>query len=425
MSQFSRTRFYILTLSVLASAAIALCVIALLSEPNGWLITLGLVFTIAILDVFPIKFSLGVEATSSDIVKFASILLFPAPATILGVAFGTAIGELSLKRRWYQKLFNISQMTLTWVVVAAVYHSIHQPDLGYFDSLQNILAVVVAGLTEWTINSCFVALVISLARGHSFTHVWTTSSQEYIYPALSTLAIGIFLAILWRYNPLSILLTVIPVLALRRSYQVVSYLQLQTRDALAALVRVIDERDQHTFNHSARVSARAQAIAEVLKLPREEIETIASAALLHDLGKVGMADDILFSSKRLTPNERKGAERHAEIGAMLLSKFPMFGKGADLVQHHHERFDGQGYPDGLKGEDIPIGARIIAVADSYQAMIEERAYRPALPVEQALQELKDKSGSQFDPQVVQAFLGIVQSEPTEPAAAPAVSGAKV
>jgi HD-GYP domain-containing protein (c-di-GMP phosphodiesterase class II) len=154
-------------------------------------------------------------------------------------------------------------------------------------------------------------------------------------------------------------------------------------------------------------------MAEALDLSQEDIEAIASAALLHDLGKVGMADDILFNPKLLNPEERKNAEQHAEIGAMLLSKFPLFDKGAILVRHHHERYDGKGYPAGLKGETIPLGSRIISVADAYQAMTEDRPYRRALTQSNAIARLEEGSGTQFDPRVVQVFVQVLRKLPVE------------
>ena len=144
-------------------------------------------------------------------------------------------------------------------------------------------------------------------------------------------------------------------------------------------------------------------------MPPEEIEIIAPAALLHDLGKVGMADDILFSTDSLNPAEKEQAQKHAEVGAMLLSKFPLFDKGTPLVRYHHERFDGKGYPEGLKGEDIPLGARIISVADAYQAMTEERTYRRALSQEEGIAQLIQGSGTQFDPHVVESFIRVIQA----------------
>jgi putative nucleotidyltransferase with HDIG domain len=235
------------------------------------------------------------------------------------------------------------------------------------------------------------------------------------------LSLGVFLAVLWQYDPLMIVLAIMPVFVVRNSYQLANQLQQQTKDALLALMQVIDERDQHTFDHSRNVSQVSRSLAEALKLPQEEIETIASAALLHDLGKVGMADDILFNPKLLNPEERKSAERHAEIGALLLSKFPLFEKGANLVRHHHERYDGKGYPDGLKGEAIPMGARIISVGDAYQAMTEERPYRHAFTHDTAAKQIVAGSGSQFDPKVVEKFLElypISMSDDTPPPSIP-------
>ena len=419
MSEFSRVRLYIFILTALAFGAVLLSAATLANQVNDWVIVFVIALAIAFFDAFSIDILLErIEITISEIVKFASILIFPAPITILAIALGTLLGEIRIERRWYKKLFNISAITVTWVVVASVYHTLHQPQIDYFGSAQNVLAWVVAGMTEFVINSALVSLVIALASRQPFVNFWSRNIRQVVWPSLSMLSLGAFLAILWNYNPLSILLLALPVVGLRHSYKLADYLERQTKQALVALMQVIDERDEHTYDHSRRVSDYARAIAGEFDLSEDAVETIASAALLHDLGKVGMADGILFGAKLLSPDERKSAERHAEIGATLLSKFPLFQKGTLLVRHHHERFDGKGYPDALKGETIPLGARIISVCDSYQAMTEKRPYRHALSQEVAIEQLRQGSGSQFDPEVVRIFIGILAADAAKETSAP-------
>ena len=401
---------YIFILAALAFGAVLLSAATLANQVNDWVIVFIIALVIAVFDAFPIAVLGRIEITISEIVKFASMLIFPAPVLILAIALGTSLGEVRSKRRWYKQLFNISAIIVTWVVTSSVYHALHQPQIDYFGSVQNVLAWVAAGITEFVINSVLVSLVIAFASRQAFLHFWLRNIGQVVWPSLSMISLGVFLAILWNYNPLSIPLLALPVLGVRYSYQLANYLERQTREALFALMQVIDERDEHTYDHSRRVSDYARAIAGEFDLSEDAVETIASAALLHDLGKVGMADGILFGAKLLSPDERKSAERHAEIGATLLSKFPLFQKGTLLVRHHHERFDGKGYPDGLKGEAIPLGARIISVCDSYQAMTEKRPYRHALLQELAIEQLRQGSGSQFDPEVVHIFIGILAAE---------------
>jgi putative nucleotidyltransferase with HDIG domain len=426
MSGLARTaRLYIFLLTALALSAVSISVGMLGADATPWLVAGLITISIAVFDAFPIKLMQHVEVTVSDTIKFAAVLLSPAPVVIVGTFLGTLIAEVRDKRVWFKKIFNTAEMTLAWSAAAWVYQAIHDPSIDYFGSPQNLFAILLAGSVAFVVNSILLTAVISFAARLPFRYIWSRNIPQVIWQDLSMLSLGVFLAVLWRYNLLAVLLAGLPLFIVRHSYLIAKRLQTQTRAALEALMQVVDERDQHTYDHSQRVSHYARAMAEELDLRQEEIEVIASAALLHDLGKVGMADDILFNPKLLNPNERKNAEKHAEIGAMLLSKFPLFEKGALLVRHHHERYDGRGYPDGLKGDAIPIGARIIAVADSYQAMTEERPYRHSLSQEAAVGQLLQGSGGQFDRDVVRAFLRTLSAEapPVTPVPAPTLAAA--
>lgn len=405
LPRVARLTIYLLT--ALAAGIAVWSAFAIQGDIVSWLAVAAIAVAIALLDAFPIVRAMQVETTISSSVKFAAVLLCPAPVVALGAFIGTLFAEARVKRVWFRMAFNVAEMTIAWTLSAWAFQAVHEPTVDYFGSPQNIVAPLLAGLVGFLANSLLLTLVISLASRTPFRFVFFQNIAPVIWQDLGILSLGIFLAVLWRYNPLTTLLAVIPLVVVRQSFEMANQLQRQTREALMALVQVIDERDASTLDHSKRVSAHAESIALTLDLSPEEIEVIASAALVHDLGKVGMADAILLSTRRLSPQERKSAERHAEIGALLLDKFPLFRKGANLVRHHHERFDGTGYPDHLKGQDIPIGARIIAVADAYQAMIEERPYRRALTKEAAMGELVACSGTQFDPAVVQAFLQIL------------------
>ncbi len=409
MKDLPRTaKIYILLLVLCAIGIVLYSASSIQHDPALWLSALLVGAAVTALDFVPIKVYGGsIEMTISNAVKFAAVLLFPPPVATLATFVGTLAGEVPVKRAWYKKIFNISQMTLTWATVAWIYFWFNQPQVDFFGSVQNVFALTLAGLADFGVNSILVSLAISFAQRLPFRHAWSQNFSRVIWHDLSMVPLGAFLAVLWRFNPLSIPLAALPLVVVRHSYETANQLQRQTRDALRALVRVIDERDQQTFDHSERVSNYAKLIASALNLPQEEIEVIESAALLHDLGKVGMMNEILFNPEALNPIEEKTARRHAEIGAELLSKFPLFEKGAVLVYHHHERYDGKGYPDGLKGEEIPLGSRIISVADAYQAMTEDRPYRRALSEEAAISELIAGSGSQFDPSVVHAFLQVL------------------
>ncbi|HIE08643.1 MAG TPA: GAF domain-containing protein, partial [Armatimonadetes bacterium] len=177
-----------------------------------------------------------------------------------------------------------------------------------------------------------------------------------------------------------------------------------------ALAAAIDARDPYTLHHSERVSKWATEIAKEMGLPPEEVEAIRYAALLHDVGKIGIPESVLLKPAKLEPHEFALIQKHPVIGAQIVGTVREFHRIIPYIYHHHERFDSTGYPEGISGQDIPIGARIIAVADTYDALTSDRPYRKALPPEEAAWELKRAAGSQLDPEVVEAFLRILKRQ---------------
>ncbi|RJP29834.1 MAG: HD domain-containing protein [Candidatus Omnitrophota bacterium] len=177
---------------------------------------------------------------------------------------------------------------------------------------------------------------------------------------------------------------------------------------IKVLAHAIDARDHYTHSHSENVARYAVAIAEEMKLSVHEIEQIRDACELHDLGKIGIEDNILSKPSSLTDEEWKQVRKHPLTGAQILEPLTFLDGIIDLVRQHHERFDGKGYPLGLKNEEIMLGARILNLADAFEAMTSSRSYRKEpLTKQQAIEEIKNNNGSQFDPKVVEAFLKIV------------------
>ena len=179
-------------------------------------------------------------------------------------------------------------------------------------------------------------------------------------------------------------------------------------DTIRALAAAIDAKDPYTKGHSERVSKNAVALAQQMKLPDREIENIEYSALLHDIGKIGIEDKILRKDDKLTFDEYMKIKQHTIMGANIIEPVDFLKHSYRAIYHHHERFNGNGYPDGIKDEEIPLPARIIAVADAFDAMGSDRPYRKRLSQEEIIAELKKESGKQFDPEVVKAFLSILE-----------------
>ncbi|HEY5649731.1 MAG TPA: HD domain-containing phosphohydrolase, partial [Nitrospiria bacterium] len=172
---------------------------------------------------------------------------------------------------------------------------------------------------------------------------------------------------------------------------------------IRAMVATIELKDPYTAGHSENVSRYGIALAEEMNLPAREVEEIAIGGILHDIGKIGSSEEILQKKGELTPEEFSVIQEHPENAVRILKKVGLQDGILKIILHHHERFNGKGYPHGLGVEEIPLGARIITVADTIDAMTSNRPYRKALPLSRLIQELKDNKGPQFDPEVIEAF----------------------
>lgn len=183
-------------------------------------------------------------------------------------------------------------------------------------------------------------------------------------------------------------------------------------DTIATLVLTEEAKDPYTRGHSKRVTRCAVETAEELGLAAEECRMIERAGILHDIGKIGISDNILHKSGKLNEEDWIAIKKHPRRGVEILEPLKFLSRENEIICHHHERFDGKGYPDGIKGKDIPLGARILAVTDTFDAMNSKRPYREPLAEDMIISELKNNSGSQFDPVVIGAFLKLLKKKPS-------------
>lgn len=189
--------------------------------------------------------------------------------------------------------------------------------------------------------------------------------------------------------------------------------------AIEALTNALEAKDNYTFGHSSEVATISMDVARELKLPQEELFKLNVASILHDVGKIGIPDQVLNKPDKLTSDEYDLIKLHPSIGAKIIASIPSPTEIATMIRHHHARWDGAGYPDKLAGVGIPLGSRIIAVADCYQAIVSDRPYRKGRSHEEAVEEIRRCSGSQFDPLVVEAFLRVYGKKTEEKQAEPA------
>ncbi|MFC1993196.1 diguanylate cyclase [Chloroflexota bacterium] len=183
----------------------------------------------------------------------------------------------------------------------------------------------------------------------------------------------------------------------------------ETLSTIYALAAAVDAKDHYTSNHSNKVKEYAVALAEAINMEPQEIDVLRNCALLHDIGKIGISDEILNKPNKLTAEEWKEIKTHPDLGATIANHVHQLAPCIPSILLHHERYDGSGYPKGLKGEDIPLEARILAIADAFAAITSDRHYSKALPIEEAIEEMKQGAGKQFDPTLVEVFLSIIKT----------------
>ena len=176
-----------------------------------------------------------------------------------------------------------------------------------------------------------------------------------------------------------------------------------TRNQIFALAAVVDAKDPYTFTHSKGVAEIAETVGDAVGLSKKKLQDLRAAALLHDIGKVGVPDEILTKADKLSGEEMTIVKKHAAEGARIVGFVKELEALVPMIRHHHEWYDGSGYPDGLRGKDIPLGARILCIADAYDTMTTPRGYREVLSQKDALGELRWYSEKQFDPELVKAF----------------------
>ncbi len=379
---------------------------------------------------------LAVSATGS-----IAFIIFLAAALVFGPTWGAAITAASfigahlLNRRPLLKTgFNVSQYTLSVLLGSGIYLGLRGevPPSSLDAALLPFGAMVV---TFFAVNSLAVSGVVALSEGRAFREVWRRNTWGLVAYDVVASSIALAIAVLYsRFGAFAVAGVVGPVLFLRHIYMVNLQLQSTNREMLDLMVKSIEARDPYTSGHSQRVAALGRLLARELGLGFGDIDRIATAALLHDVGK--MYEEfapLLRKESQLSPEEYQLMRSHPIRSAELVGTISTLrGYVERAVRHHHEHYDGTGYPDGLARTDIPIAARIIMVADTVDAMTSHRPYRRALPYDRVTSELSKYAGQQFDPVVVRAFHSSSQIRllvannqsdsgiTTEPAATPVV-----
>jgi putative nucleotidyltransferase with HDIG domain len=367
-----------------------------------------------IASALPVRLPRGTVASVSVAPILATIALGgPVAAGIVGFVGTTDTREARGQIPWYGTLYNHAAIVIA-AVVSGIVFEVARSSIGTVDAMAgagHFVGLMVSAVVYYLINGFLAVAAVSSRTEVPFWTIWAQDVRG-IAPNLVGLApLGWLMAQIftlpngvgWWATPLF----VVPLFTTRLAY----HRYVETRElfeqTIGALANAVDARDRYTRGHSNRVSHIAEAMCRVMKLPEPEIEKIKWAGLLHDVGKIGIRDGILLKEGPLDREERILMNQHPTIGAEIVAPAQQLSAEAPLIRAHHEWFNGSGYPDGIEALDIPLGARILGVADSYEAMTSARPYRKTpLTHEQAVAELEKYSGIQFDPEIVPILVGL-------------------
>jgi HD-GYP domain-containing protein (c-di-GMP phosphodiesterase class II) len=337
-------------------------------------------------------------------VWIAAVLIFPPQWAILVVAMGFAVGRRAAWQKW---LYNVAQIALTAAVASLAWRL---AGVGATPvDMRSVVWILLAIAAFFVVNSLLVSTIIAFVSDMPIRITWWRAHRNTWHASLGMLCVGVLIAVLWVTSPWTIALAAIPLTTIYYTLRNTVTLETQTTDALFNLADILDARDPYTHGHSLRVGQYAEKLALAMDLPGDDATLIFLSGRLHDIGKCAIKNEVLLKAGKLTDEEREHMCIHPEVGGSMLASFSLFRECARFVRGHHERWDGRGYPDGLQGEAIPLGARIIAVADAFDAMTTTRPYRHALPIAEAYRRLQEGSGTQWDARVMTVFLHLLDT----------------
>jgi putative nucleotidyltransferase with HDIG domain len=329
-----------------------------------------------------------------------------------------------------KRTFNGAQLALSAGAAGAAYEALGGTvGLTASDFPQVLVLLLVADVLQCAVNGALVAVVAGLAARVSPVAVLHGTMVKSIGPYLAYGLFGVLLAVLWDaadIGPAAALLVMLPLIVARWAYSQFAEEQRAYDRTVRTLVAAVETKDLYTRGHSERVAAASVLIARVIGMREDRVTSLRFAGLLHDLGKLSVSTHTLQKAGQLTEDEFAAIKRHPEIGVSMVRSIDFLGEAREGIHFHHERMDGRGYPNGLRGHQIPEFARVIAVADAFDSMTTTRSYRGARTVDDAVAELRRCAGTQFDPPLVEALCAAVADQgwetETEPLFHPAEQG---
>jgi HD domain-containing protein len=375
---------------------------------HAGLIAIFLAIAIISAGMNPIHFQRNIKVFLTTVPLYVAAMLLPPAVAALTAGISTLIVQLLTQSHSRNTPSDIATASGRWVIIAFLSAWVAQRTTANQIPLPLVLLSV--AVVMFTGDIITGALEIASMSGAPPRRVIAILLREVSLPEGAQYLLGILAALAAAQQAWSLVLWILPICIVYRSFKHAKEMHDGTSKLLESMADAVDLRDPYTGGHSRRVTEYSLRILHEMSVIGPEVDLIRSAARVHDIGKIGIPDQILNKPGRLTLEEKHIMDSHPARGAELLARYTDFARGMDIVRHHHERWDGQGYPDRLKTLDIPFGARVIAVADSFDAMISDRPYRTGIPIDKAVQILREGRGQQWEPAIIDAFLHYLDKE---------------
>ncbi|MEV0635091.1 HD-GYP domain-containing protein [Streptomyces sp. NPDC050619] len=339
-------------------------------------------------------------------VLLAGAFLLPPSAAALVALPGALLSPVEHRPRGLRRIWRAAQLAVAVWAAARVHGALGGRDaVGASDFPYALLPAGAAVLAFCVVLSVLDGGILALAEHVPPRRAWRGLFLRSPAPVAVHGLAGLMMAVLWRspYGPVAALLVLLPMCVSWWAFAQYHRERAAHQATIRALVQAVDIKDGYTRGHSERVGQASMMIARELGMDEGRVEVLRFAGILHDVGKLGVPTRLLRKDGPLTPEERRVIELHPEYGHEMVRGISFLGEAREAVLHHHERLDGSGYPYGLRGNQIPESARVVAVADAFDAMTSTRCYRRARPVAAALEELERCAGTHFDPRMVTAL----------------------
>lgn len=363
----------------------------------------------------PVALPKGGYVTVSYSVFMSAVILFPPGVSLTVVALGglLVVGKASVGEPLFKRVFNAAQFVLSVSLAYGVF-AFSGVSAIQLDA-QSVFIYILVCTVFAIANMAIVSFALGFMQRKSPWSIWVNNLLWSLPSFLALAPLGFLMALIYEsFGALGLGLLTIPLLSARHSFQLYIDMKDNYLSTVEALVQAIEAKDPYTSGHSGRVASLAALLAEKAKLHENKIEFVKYAGVLHDVGKIGVSEAILNKEGKLADYEWEVIRNHPVIGQNIIKNIKFLFDVGLVVRHHHERYDGTGYPDGLKGEDIPLESRIISVADCYDAITSDRSYRKGRTPAEALVELKRVAGTQLDPHLVALFCEAMSSDVDSP-----------